>query len=86
MFTEKMGGTATDKGPTAYADFVGKIESAELRTNAAGGGKFWSMVVRTYANSTIDVVVDKKSLKRDPAPGQIVAGRYWLSARLVSLD
>ena len=85
LFAEKLGGTLSADGrPTAYADFAGKVLKAELRTNQAGSGRFWWALVETYGGATVDVVIDPRTIRRDPKPGSIVAGRFWLSARLAS--
>jgi len=85
LFAESVGGTLTGDGrPTAYADFAGKVLKAELRTNQAGSGRFWWALVETYGGATVDVVIDPRTIRRDPKPGSIVTGRFWLSARLAS--
>ena len=83
LFAETVGGTLSADGrPTAYADFAGKVLKAELRTNQAGSGRFWWALVETYGGATVDVVIDPRTIRRDPRPGSIVTGRFWLSARL----
>jgi hypothetical protein len=83
LLAESVGGTLTGDGrPTAYADFAGKVLKAELRANKAGDGKFWWALVETYGGATVDVVMDPRTIRRAPAPGAIVTGRFWLSARL----
>jgi hypothetical protein len=84
MMFERVGGAMPDAAtrPTAYADFAGKVLKAELKTNAAGGGRFWWALVRTYGGATVDVVIDPATVADPPAPGAIVSGRFWLSARL----
>jgi hypothetical protein len=83
-FDAAMGGMARDGRPTAYADFAGTVVKSQLRTNAAGGGRFWWALVRTYGDYTIDVVLHPTQVKEDPVPGTIVSGRFWLSGRLVA--
>ena len=83
LFAQDQGGALSDDGrPTAYADFAGKVLKAELRANKAGDGKFWWALVETYGGATVDVVMDPGTIRRDPKPGSIVTGRFWLSARL----
>ncbi len=86
MFFERVGGAMPDGAgrPIGFADFAGKVLKSELRTNAAGSGKFWWALVQTYGGSTVDVVMDPATVSSDPAVGSIVTGRFWLSARLVS--
>lgn len=84
LFAEAQGGTLTKDGrPTAYADFAGKVLKAELRVNKAGSGRFWWALVETYGGATVDVVMDPRTVHGDLRPGAILAGRFWLSARLV---
>ena len=86
MFFEHVGGAMPDdsKKPTAYADFAGTVMKSDLRTNVAGGGKFWWALVKTYDDATIDVVMDPSTVTLEPKPGTVVTGRFWLSARAVS--
>jgi hypothetical protein len=83
-FTAEAGGMADAERPTAYADFAGTVLKSELRTNAAGRGRFWWALVRTYGDHTIDVVLDPAQVKLRPTPGTVVTGRFWLSGRLVT--
>jgi hypothetical protein len=84
-FFERVGGAMPDSAarPIAYADFAGKVLKCELRTNAIGGRSFWWAEVATYRDATFDVVMDPSTLKREPTVGSIIAGRFWLTARLV---
>ena len=83
-FFEKVGGAMPDGAfrPVAYADFAGKVVKSDLLTNVVGGGKFWRAVVTTYRGSTFDIVMDPRTVSRDPVVGSIITGRFWLSARL----
>jgi hypothetical protein len=83
LFNPEQGGMAETGRPTAYADFAGTVLRSELRTNAAGHRRFWWALVRTYADYTIDVVLDPAQLKLAPTPGTVISGRFWLSGRLV---
>lgn len=84
-FFEKVGGAMPDdaKHPVPYADFAGAVLKADLRTNSAGGGKFWAVLARTYGGATVDVVIDPASIQIEPKPGYIVSGRFWLTGRIV---
>jgi hypothetical protein len=84
MFNADMGGMADAGRPTAYADFAGTVLKSGLRTNGAGRGRFWWVLVRTYGDYTIDVVFDPAQVKLAPTPGTVVSGRFWLSGRLVA--
>lgn len=85
-FMESVGGTirAGETRPEAYADFAGKVVKAELRSNAAGGAKFWWALVQTYKDGvSMDVVMDPASVREPPKPGHIISGRFWLTGRKV---
>jgi len=85
-FFERAGGAMPNdaKRPTAYADFAGKVLKVGHRTNAADGRDFWWALVETYGNWTIDVVMDSSTVSTEPKVGSIIAGRFWLSGRVVS--
>jgi hypothetical protein len=84
MMFEKVGGALPDgaKRPTPYADFAGTVLKATLVKNAAGGASFWSVLARTYAGATVDVVIDPATIRVEPRPGYIVTGRFWMSGRI----
>jgi hypothetical protein len=84
MFLKSAGGEMADGSsrPVGYADFAGKVLKSELRTNHSGSGNFWWALVQTYDGATIDVVADPTTLRDAPKTGAIMAGRYWLTARL----
>lgn len=86
MFFEKAGGAMPDDAqqPVPYADFAATVLKAELRSNGAGGGRFWALLARTYGGATVDVVIDPASIKVEPKPGYIVTGRFWLTGRIVA--
>jgi hypothetical protein len=83
-FTAEMGGMAGPERPTAYADLAGTVLKSQLRTNAAGRGRFWWALVRTYGDYTIDIVLDPTQVKLAPTPGTVVSGRFWLTGRLMA--
>jgi hypothetical protein len=87
MFLESAGGVMPDnaKQPSAYADFAGTVLKSELRANAAGSGKFWWALVRTYADATVDVVMDPNTVRTEPRPGSILTGRFWITAHVVGV-
>jgi hypothetical protein len=86
LFNESAGGAGGVEGPTAYADFAGKVLKAERRTNKAGSKEFWWALVQTYGDARIDVVLDPATIDRVPKPGAIISGRFWLSARAVPAE
>jgi hypothetical protein len=83
-FFEKVGGAMPDNAtrPIAYADFAGKVLESKFLANAVGGERYWWAVVRTYDDTTIDVVIDPQSIAQEPKVGSILRGRFWLSGRL----
>ena len=84
MFLESVGGSAMSEGPAADADFAGMVVKAERRTNSVGGSTFWWVLVRTYNNALIDVVLAPETVPNPIKPGSIISGHFWLSARLAT--
>lgn len=84
MFLAAQGGMADDasKRPAPYADFSGTVLSAELKHNDLGGLAYWWASVRTLNGTTVDVVMDPRTVDSEPKPGMIVDGRFWLTARI----
>jgi hypothetical protein len=79
-FTKDMGGEVEEGGrPTAQALLAGKV----LRSNGAGGGRFWWALVESYEGITFDVVLDPAQVKAPIKPGAIIAGQFWLTGRVV---
>ena len=85
MFFESKGGAMPDgvTRPVARADFAGTILAARLDTNTLGKGQFWNATVKTYDDAVFDVMLDPRQVDAAPKPGEIIAGRFWLSAHLV---
>ena len=69
--------------PQPDAFLSGTVEQSERRENQVTGEPFHTLVVRTTAG-TLDVVADLQTLPRRPVVGTVVAGTFWLSARVVS--
>jgi hypothetical protein len=84
LFFEHVGGAMPDdaKHPVAYADLAGTIVQCATKTNSSGPGSFWWALIKSYDGMTLDVVLDPAELHEDPKPGEIITGRFWLSARL----
>ncbi|HEY3950524.1 hypothetical protein [Phenylobacterium sp.] len=84
-FFERAGGAMANdaRRPVAYADFAGKVLKIGHRANVASGKHdFVWAVVQTYDGATLDVVMDTSTLRTEPKVGGIIAGRFWLSARV----
>jgi hypothetical protein len=84
MFLESKGGAMPNDAtrPVPRADFAGTVLSAQLKSNNLGKGQFWSAAVRTYDGATFDVVLDPRQVDSPLKPGEIISGRFWLSAHL----
>ena len=55
----------------------------DTRANAVTGTLFvWALV--DSLGGTFDVVIDPELLPRMPRPGDVLAGWFWLSGRLLS--
>jgi hypothetical protein len=70
-----------DFQPVAEALFSGEITRCEKRINPFTRNPFWWLQVSTYA-SEYDVVADAALLDREPQPGDIIQGHFWMAARL----
>ena len=85
MFFARVGGAMPDdsKRPVAYADFAGEIVKCQLNTNSVGGGPYWWALVKTYNGATIDVVMDPRTVDHVLKVGEIVSGRFWMTANVI---
>ncbi|MBW3624527.1 MAG: hypothetical protein KY468_14065 [Armatimonadetes bacterium] len=70
-----------DYQPVAQALFSGTIQRCEKRINPFTQHPFWWLQVKTY-RAEYDAVVDPTLLARDPLPGDIVQGQFWMAARI----
>ncbi|MEL7189162.1 MAG: hypothetical protein AAGK17_06380 [Pseudomonadota bacterium] len=66
----------------ARASFAGQVIEAELMTTQ-DGKSHWRTLVKVLGGGTINVVFDDKAVEAAPVPGNIIAGDYWLSARVL---
>ena len=67
--------------PVAEAIFSGTVSRCEKRINPFTQKPFWWLQVATY-ESEYDIVADPALMDRDPKPGDIVQGQFWLAARI----
>ena len=70
------------KVPTAHALFAGKILKSALRRNDKGRASYWWFLVETLDGVGLNVVADPAQVKTAPQAGSILAGSFWMSARL----
>jgi len=69
--------------PEPHALIAGHVVEADTRANAVSGAPFvWALV--DSLGGTFDVVVDPELLPRMPRPGDVLAGWFWLSGRLLA--
>lgn len=61
---------------------TGRIDSARLLTNPATAEPYWWVQV-TVQGVRLHTFADRETLGGEPAPGQILAGGYWLLGRLL---
>jgi hypothetical protein len=54
-----------------------------VRINAVTGLPFWWALIDTVGG-TFDVVIDPELLSSPPRPGNVIAGWFWLSGRLLT--
>lgn len=69
--------------PRPEAIFSGRIRQAEQRVNPATGQPFLYALVQTLGG-TIDVVADPATTDGEPVVEGILAGTFYLSARVIS--
>lgn len=68
--------------PTAHAVIAGRVEHARVLTNALTGTTYYWICTRTLGG-VIDVVSDASLVAREPVPGGVVLGSFWLSGRIL---
>ena len=69
--------------PEPHALFAGHVLEADTRANAVSGAPYvWALV--DTAGGTFDVVIDPGLLPHRPRPGEVLAGWFWLSGRLLA--
>jgi hypothetical protein len=69
--------------PEPHALIAGHVVEADTRANAVTGTPFvWALV--DSLGGTFDVVIDPELLPRMPRPGDVLAGWFWLSGRLLT--
>jgi len=71
--------------PESHALFTGHVLEASERHNSVTGEPFWWALVDTVGG-TYDVVIDPALIRRPVVPGNVIAGWFWLSARLQQPD
>jgi hypothetical protein len=68
--------------PEPHALIAGHVLESETRANAVTGAPFvWALV--DSLGGTFDVVIDPELLQRAPRLGDVLAGWFWLSGRLL---
>jgi len=67
--------------PEAYAMFIGKVKSVELRVNELKGGEFYVIVLETL-DGDITTVMAKGFLEKEPELGAYINGVFWMTAKL----
>jgi len=69
--------------PEPHALIAGQVVEADTRANAVSGAPFvWALL--DTLGGTFDVVIDPELLPRLPRPGDVLAGWFWLSGRLLA--
>jgi hypothetical protein len=71
-----------DPTEQAFGIFAGEVKTLANKTNVLTGQPFIWMLVETLGGE-VDVVVDPRLLTAPPTNGNIVAGEFWLSGRLI---
>jgi hypothetical protein len=68
--------------PESHGLIVGHVLEAAERRNTVTGQPFWWALLDTVGG-TFDVVIDPSLLSHPVRPGNVVAGWFWLSGRLL---
>jgi hypothetical protein len=69
--------------PQPHALIAGHVLEAAARANAISGTKYWWALIDTVGG-TFDVVIDPALLPDMPRTGNVLAGWFWLSGRLLT--
>jgi len=69
--------------PEPHALIAGHVLEASVRVNAVSGMPYWWALVDTVGG-TFDVVIDPELLPEPPRAGNVLAGWFWLSGRLLT--
>jgi hypothetical protein len=69
--------------PLPLAILAGRVLQSEHRINSAGKLPFYVIQVKTLGG-TLDVVSDIEYISRNPLPGHIIVGSFFLSGRVVA--
>jgi hypothetical protein len=69
--------------PEPHALIAGHVLEAAVRVNTVSGMPYWWALVDTVGG-TFDVVIDPDLLADPPRPGDVLAGWFWLSGRLLT--
>jgi hypothetical protein len=69
--------------PEPHALIAGHVLEAAARVNAVTGLRYWWALVETFGG-TFDVVIDPELLADAPRTGNVLAGWFWLSGRLLT--
>ena len=75
-------GTPRDP-PEPHALIAGHVLEAATRVNSISGVPYWWALVETVGG-TFDAVIDPELLADAPRPGNVLAGWFWLSGRLMT--
>jgi hypothetical protein len=69
--------------PEPHALIAGHVLEAAARVNAVSGLPYWWALLDTVGG-TFDVVIDPGLLAEPPRTGNVLAGWFWLSGRLLT--
>jgi len=69
--------------PEPHALIAGHVLEAGVRVNTVSGMPYWWALVDTVGG-TFDVVIDPELLSDPPRTGNVLAGWFWLSGRLLT--
>lgn len=71
--------------PEPHALIVGHVLESAVQLNAVSGQEYWWALLDTIGG-TFDVVLDPELLAEPPRAGNVLAGWFWLSGRLLTSE
>ena len=64
------------------AKITGEVVEWELKTNTLNGNRFYWILASTEGGE-VDIVIDPRYVPVEPVVGNLVAGHFWLSGKIV---
>lgn len=79
-----LAGDPSAPPPQAHVSIEAVVATAERRENSKTKAEFWAFSAVTPAGE-ISIVADPSIVVRDPSPGDVVKGSFWLSGKIAEI-